>query len=108
MWICFINLRDAQFYKTRFKSGVLSNKNKRCGHQITGFRVLGNTYAFLRVPFGFTNATFTFKNAINTVLEGIENVYCYIDDILIASKNQEDHYNDVEKVLRRLKEKHRY
>ncbi|KAG0441542.1 Retrovirus-related Pol polyprotein from transposon 17.6 [Dictyocoela muelleri] len=41
---------------------------------------------------------------MNKLLTGIDNAYCYIDDILVASKNVEDHYDDFERVLKRLKE----
>ncbi|KAG0436021.1 Transposon Tf2-6 polyprotein [Dictyocoela muelleri] len=68
----------------------------------TGFRVFGTTYAFKRMPFGLTNAPYTFQKAINKILTGLKNVYCFIDDILIASPDSESHKVDVQNVLGRL------
>ncbi|KAG0420247.1 Retrovirus-related Pol polyprotein from transposon 17.6 [Dictyocoela roeselum] len=92
------------FTKLDLDQGFYQIKIKDEDAKRTGFRVLGNTYVFLRMPFGLTNAPYTFQIAINKVLTGIDNAYCYIDDILVASKDAENHYNDVKRVLKRLKE----
>ncbi|KAG0436724.1 Retrovirus-related Pol polyprotein from transposon opus [Dictyocoela muelleri] len=89
---------DQGFYQIRVKSEDIPK---------TGFRIMGETYVFLRMPFGLTNAPYTFQKAVNKTLEGIENTYYYIDDILIASKDIEAHYYDVKSVLDRL-EKHNF
>jgi hypothetical protein len=57
-----------------------------------------------RLTYGVKVAPAQFQAAIDKILAGIENVFCYIDDILIASNTPEQHYKTLEKVLARLQE----
>ena len=42
---------------------------------------------------------------MDTILQGIPNVLCYLDDILVTSTSEADHLSHLEEVLRRLQEK---
>ena len=55
-----------------------------------------------RMPFGIKTAPQVFQKVMDKLLQGIENVVCYIDDILIWSSSAGEHYAILEKVLRRL------
>ncbi|BHF68305.1 hypothetical protein SprV_0301133900 [Sparganum proliferum] len=46
---------------------------------------------FIRMPFGLRNAAQTFQRFIDRVLRGLPFVYAYIDDLLVASRNAEEH-----------------
>ncbi|ROT84431.1 hypothetical protein C7M84_022380 [Penaeus vannamei] len=48
-------------------------------------------FEFLRMPFGFRNAAQTFPRFINDVTRGLEGVFAYIDDILVASASEADY-----------------
>lgn len=48
-------------------------------------------FEFLFMPFGLRNAAQTFQRFINEVLQGLDFCYAYIDDILVASKTEEEH-----------------
>ena len=48
-------------------------------------------YEFKRMPFGLKNAAQTFQRFINEVLSGLDFAYAYIDDVLVASNNEDDH-----------------
>ncbi|WP_407810231.1 reverse transcriptase family protein, partial [Staphylococcus aureus] len=48
-------------------------------------------YEFMYMSFGLRNAAQTFQRFMHTVLRGLEFCYVYIDDILVASKNEEEH-----------------
>lgn len=63
-------------------------------------------YEFNVMPFGLKNAPGTFQRVMNKVLyEYIGDfVEVYVDDIMIHSKNFEEHIEHVEKVLQKLKE----
>jgi hypothetical protein len=56
------------------------------------------------MPFGLTNAPAAFQHFMNDIFRDMldTKVVIYLDDILIFSKNQEDHKNDVREVLRCL------
>ncbi len=57
---------------------------------------------FLRMPFGLRNASKTFQRFIACVLRGLDFCCTYVDDIHIASKNEEEHPRHLEEVFRRL------
>nr|VZI48467.1 unnamed protein product [Spirometra erinaceieuropaei] len=46
---------------------------------------------FIRLPFGLRNAAQTFQRFIEHVFRGLPFVYAYIDDLLVASRNEEEH-----------------
>ena len=53
------------------------------------------------MPFGLTNALVIFQYLMNDIFrEFLDNfVVCYLDDILIFSKNEKDHEKHVRMVL---------
>ena len=62
-------------------------------------------YVYNRLPFGVASAPAIFQKLMDTVLQGIAGVTCYIDDILVSSTDEESHLRALEEVLSRL-EKH--
>ena len=61
-------------------------------------------FEFLHMPFGLRNAAQTFQRFIDQVLRGLHFCYAYIDDLLIASSNPEEHKHHLRLVLERLNE----
>lgn len=59
-------------------------------------------YEFPRMIFGLRNAAQTFQRFIHMVLSGLNFCYAYIDDLLIASSNMEQHIIHVRQVFERL------
>ena len=59
-------------------------------------------YKFLRMPFGLKNAAQTFQRFMDNVLRGLDFCYDYIDDLLIASRNPEEHLKHLRLVFERL------
>jgi hypothetical protein len=74
----------------------------------TAFRTRYGSFEWNVIPFGLTNAPATFQRFINDIFADLidVSVVCYLDDILIYSRNEEDHKRDVREVLRRL-QKHK-
>ena len=72
----------------------------------TTFRTSYGNYEFVVVPFGLNNAPTTFmclmKNVLHPYLDKF--VIVYIDDILVYSKNEEEHVDNLAVVLRLLRE----
>jgi transposase InsO family protein len=61
-------------------------------------------FEFRFTPFGLCNAAQTFQRLMDSVCRGLDFVYVYLDDILIASKSQEEHLQHVRTLLTRLSE----
>ena len=61
-------------------------------------------YCYSRLPFGIASAPAIFQRAMDSILQGIPQVLCYLDDILITGANREEHLRNLEKVLSRLQE----
>jgi hypothetical protein len=59
----------------------------------TSFITPFGTYCFVRMPEGLKNDGSTFSRLTKTVLESQvgRNIFTYVDDIIVASKNKEDH-----------------
>ena len=45
-----------------------------------------------------------FQKAMDSILQGIFHVICYIDDILNAGTTVAEHYSNLEEILKRLQE----
>ena len=61
-------------------------------------------YEYTVMTFGLRNAGQSFQRYIHAALGDLEFVFAYIDDILIASSNPEEHEMHLRTVLKRLKE----
>lgn len=61
-------------------------------------------FEFIRMPFGLRNAAQTFQRFINEVFTGLDFIFVYIDDVLIASKDEAEHCEHLRMVFRRLEE----
>ena len=59
-------------------------------------------WEFLRMPFGLRNAGQTFQRMMDDVLAGLEWAFCYMDDVLIASRNHQEHEEHLREVFRRF------
>lgn len=61
-------------------------------------------FEFTRMPFGLRNAAQTFQRFIDQVLRGLDHVFAYIDDVLVASKTIEEHKLHLQAVFERFKQ----
>ena len=59
-------------------------------------------FRYTHLPFGIASAPAIFQRTMETILQGLEHVQCYIDDILITGSNEEEHLHNLEEVLKRL------
>ena len=62
-------------------------------------------FEYRYMPFGLKNAGSTFQRFIDTTLADVKNVFCYLDDILVASASPDEHLEDLQVVLSRLAER---
>lgn len=61
-------------------------------------------YEFERMPFGLRNAAQTFQRFIDQVTRGLDFVYAYIDDLLVASTSEEEHEKHLRLLFSRLQD----
>ena len=61
-------------------------------------------FEFVRMGFGFRNASQTFQRFMNQVTQGLDFVFVYIDDVLVASSNEEEHLQHLDTLFERLAE----
>ena len=76
----------------------------------TTFRTQYDHYEFLVMPFGLTNALKTFMDLMNRVfLPYLDQfVVVFIDDILVYSRDEQEHEQHLKIVLQTLREKKLY
>jgi hypothetical protein len=72
----------------------------------TSFITPFGTYCFVRMPEGLKNAGSTFSRLTKTMLESQvgRNIFTYVDDIVVASKNKEDHLADLVETFANMRE----
>jgi hypothetical protein len=56
------------------------------------------------MPFGLKNAGQTFQRLMDEVLMDIPHSFVYLDNVLVASEDEEAHKADLAEVLARLQE----
>ena len=94
------------FTKLDLKDGHHLLRIKEGDEWKTAFRTRNGHYEYKVMPFGLVNTPATFQAMTNTILRDFldHRVVVYLDDILIYSKNEEEHIALVKKVLAQLEE----
>ena len=59
-------------------------------------------YCYNRLPFGVASAPSIFQRTMESILQGINHVCVYLDDILITGATEKEHLQNLDKVLTRL------
>ncbi|KAL8133741.1 hypothetical protein AgCh_008979 [Apium graveolens] len=107
----FDQLKGACYFsKIDLRSGYHQLKIKPEDIPKTAFRTRYGHYEFLVMSFGLTNALAAFMDLMNRVYkEYLDKFFIvFIDDILIYSKNPEDHAVHLQIALQKLREKQLY
>jgi cleavage and polyadenylation specificity factor subunit 1 len=60
------------------------------------------SYAFKRAAMGMRNSMASFQRLMDEVTRGLNFVYVYVDDILVFSKSEEEHFEHLTKLFERL------
>ena len=63
-------------------------------------------FGFLFMPFGLQNAASTFQRFIDEVVRGLNFIFAYVDDVLVASNTKENHVKHLSQLFERLSEYH--
>ena len=59
-------------------------------------------FEFLRMPFGLKNAAQAFQRLMDTVGQGLDFIFIYMDDILVFSRSRQAHYDHLRQLFNRL------
>ena len=59
-------------------------------------------YRYTRLPFGTASAPAIFQKTMDSILQGMEGVACFLDDILVTGSSEEEHLKNLESVLQSL------
>ena len=107
----FDQLKGASiFLKIDLRSGYHQLRIKDVDVNKTTFRTRYGHYEFLVMPFGLTNAPETFIDLMNRVFRPYVDqfVVVFIDDIIVYSKDRENHNTHLRVVLETLRKEQLY
>lgn len=83
------------------RSGYWQLEMEEDSIQKTAFVTSAGLFEFLRLPFGLKNSAASFQRLMETVLRDLKGKCClvYIDDVVVYSKNEEEHIYDLTQVF---------
>ena len=98
------------FSKIDLRSGYYQLRVKDVDVPKTTFKTQYGHYEFLVMPFGLTNAPATFMDLMNRVFRPYldQFVVVFIDNILVYSRDEQEHEQHLKIVLQTLREKNLY
>ena len=102
----YAKLRGAKVYTTLdLRSGYYHIELGKGSHAKTAFVTPFGKYEFNMVPFGLAQAPTYFQVLISKVLKGLHSfAMAYLDDIIIFSKDEEEHLEHLRIIFQHLKE----
>lgn len=104
---CLDSLGDAKYFSTLDCNwGFWQIPMAKEDRSKTAFTTHAGTFQYKRMPFGLCNAPASYQRTLDILLMGIKWKSClvYVDDVIIFSRNFNDHVQDVKEVLSILKE----
>jgi len=98
-------LGEAKFLSTiDLEKGFWQVPMRKKDKRLTAFQTRKGLFQYRVMPQGLRNSPATFQRLMNKVLKGMEAyTFTYQDDILVFSKNFDDHLTHIRTVLDRLK-----
>jgi hypothetical protein len=98
------------FTKIDLRSGFHQIAIRPEDREKTAFRTRYGSFEYTVLPMGLCNAPGTFMQLMNETFADMldKSVLCFLDDILIFSRTEDEHEQHVRAVLRRLRERKLY
>ena len=92
------------FSKLDAASGYWQLPLEESSAKLTTFMTHKGRFCFKRLPFGISSASEIFQREMTNILQDLEGVMAYQDDVIIFGKTEEEHNKCLEKVMRRVSE----
>ncbi|GFZ02402.1 hypothetical protein Acr_15g0010100 [Actinidia rufa] len=73
--------------------------------ELTAFRTPKGIYCYKVMPFGLKNAGATYQRAMQKIFDDMlhKNVECYVNDLVVKTRDRNNHLEDLKKVFDRLR-----
>lgn len=98
-------LKSVRFFSVLdLKDGFWHVKLDAQSQNLCTFATPFGNYKFLRMPFGIKSGPKVFQRKNNEIFGDIENIFIYMDDILILGKTREEHDKALLTVLERARQ----
>jgi hypothetical protein len=91
-------MEEPKFHVPGPTKWLSQDSNERYGYTKNMYSAVYGSFEFLVIPFRLANAPSTFQDLMNNLLREYldEFLMVYIDDILILSRTEEDHFPHIE------------
>ena len=100
----FLDMRAEKYFsKLDLTKGYHQIRVRPADVHKTAFVTMGQHYEYLRMPFGMVNSGMTMTRAVRKLLDGMDNVVDYIDDLLVHTRTWEEHVQTLKELFKRLK-----
>ena len=90
------------FSKLDASQGFWQLKLDECSTKYCTFNTPFGRYCFLRLPFGIISASEIFHRAVEHIIEGLEGVRSYVDDIVVWGSTIQEHNERLTQVMERV------
>lgn len=98
-------LSGAKYFSTLdVKNGFWNIKLSAASSDLCCFNTPFGRYKFLRMPFGICSASEVYQHRMRQILDDLDGVDVYIDDILIWGKTKQEHDKRLKNVFDRLRQ----
>ena len=75
---------------------------RECDRALTTINTSQGLFVWNRLPYGVSSSTAIFQQTMDQVLHGLKGVACRVDDILLTGRDDREHLDILEEVVRRL------
>ncbi|GCB64209.1 hypothetical protein scyTo_0000249 [Scyliorhinus torazame] len=96
--------RAKHFTKLDASKGFWQIQLDRSSRKLCTFNTPFGKYCYNRMPFGIISASGEFHRIMEQMMEAIEGVRIYVDDIIIWSTTPQEHISRLQRVFKRIRE----
>ena len=100
---CFAPMAGGEkFTRLDIRQAYNNIKLRSEDQKLTTINTSKGLYVWTRLPYGVSSSTAIFQQTIDRILQGLKGVACRVDDIIVTGRNDEEHLDTLEEVVKRL------